>query len=752
MSIAILAIMLYFFAFTWVTLPPLTLFLGWQIETQLSVLPLVEEEYSEYVQPGDLVVSINGRPVQRGEIVFVAPISDIYEFKVQRGEDRFTQSIPVGSSRLFKLWQVSIGIISLAFWFIGLMTVAFARDDQFSPMFVGFGFQLIAAGILSPGPTQLGAPGAWIIGRVLIFYFPLIMMYLGFLPRYGPLPSAIKKFLRNTFYFLSGWAFTAAIETLFLFPNASLTDFIGFSIATVLTILAGVGIVATFIVLVVRFIRADKQSYERRQLSILLTFLALALIPLFIFVIMPLSQTVFIPYPFIYSLLLLAPAGYFFVLHRQGHLGLDPFFSRVVTVIILVLAVGMAFSTAMYFMNTLFKVSFDAAWQGAFLVILFGIAISGQKQVQSTVDLLLYGHDDLNQDAIQIAKAKLSANPEPVTVTEVANQIAAYLNLQYVAVLAQDSCGYTMLAGNVSSLNIPKSPLFHSLLLRAKRKGALIALPEWVELSMPIKARGEMIGILLLSRPVGGYFNARQVEMLKDVTDILAFSLLVISLVGTMQELSQQALYEKEMQRRKIATEIHNEPLHALTTLMMRMQTKATDEAFRETAQTIRQVTRDLRRIISDLRPPVLKESLEWITRQTVREFEETHYTTTVSLYIELHCDGQVSEQIKSAFYYILTESLNNISKHAQAKNVAVLFLYNTESITLEVKDDGVGARVAEQSLTELLREHHVGLADMYRWASIAGGRLDIETNKPSGLTVKLILPREKRESSWNTI
>jgi two-component system sensor histidine kinase UhpB len=251
---------------------------------------------------------------------------------------------------------------------------------------------------------------------------------------------------------------------------------------------------------------------------------------------------------------------------------------------------------------------------------------------------------------------------------------------------------------------------------------------------------------------VNAYFNTRQVESVQDIADILAFSLMVINLVETMQELSRQVLYEKELQRQRIATEIHNEPLHTLTTVMMQLREGASDEAIRDAARTIRRVTRDLRRIIAGLRPPVLKDSVEWMTRQLVREFDETHDDICVSLDLAIRSDKQASEQTKLACYYILTEALNNVSKHAQATSVAEKLYYGEDRLTLEVRDNGVGAEVATRPLTELLRGHHIGVADMHRWASIGGGTLEIGENVPSGTAVLLALPVTIYNTSGATI
>lgn len=740
-SAALLLTTLYFVLYTWLALPPLTLFLSWQPDTELRVLQIVEPEYEQYVQPGDIVLAIDGRPAQRGQPVFSMPVKPVYELTLQRGQEIFTREIIVGEGPLFKMWLTSTGVLALAFWFIGFITVQFARPGESPALYVGLSFQLIAAGIVSPGPSQLGAPGAWLVGHVLIFYFPLIMLYLSFIPRQKPLSVAVQRWLRGAFFLLTGLALVAVVEALFLFPDTSLWDVTDVGLGTILTVLTGTSLVVAIGILLIRLLRSPKPSYERQQLSILLVFLALAIIPLFFFVILPLDQFIFVPFPFVYSLFLLAPAGYFFVLHRQGHLALDPLFSRVITVAVLVLAVGMAYATGMYLLEAVFHIEFAGTGQGAFVLLLFGIAISGQKYVQAGVDLLIYGRDPLDWDSIQSAKVKLSANPEPATVADVLIQVMAHLNVKQAAVLVKDGEQYALLAGNVPAFTIPASAQKQNICLRSEDPHSLVHLPTWVELSIPITARGDVLGLLLLARPVNAYFNTRQVATLRDIADILAFSLMVISLVETMHDLSQQALYEKELQRQRIATEIHNEPLHTLTTVTLQLCEGISDEAVRDAAQTVRQVTRDLRRIISGLRPPALRDSVEWMTRQIVREFDETHDDLSVTLHIDIRSDVQASEQTKMAFYYILSEALNNVSKHSRATNVDVILDYNENTLSLEVRDDGVGAEVATRPLTELLRGHHIGVADMHRWASIGGGALEIGLNRPAGTTVSLSLP-----------
>lgn len=279
LSVALFLTALYFVLYTWVTIPPLALFLGWHPDTKLVVLETIIEEYQQYLEPDDTVLAIDGRPIRRGQLVFAAPVQPSYEFTLQRGERIFTQEIPVSQSQFFQMWALSLSILALAFWFIGFMTVRFARPRQSSPLYVGLGFQLIGAGIISPGPAQLGAPGAWVVGNVFVFFFPLIMLYLGYVPRHTPLNRATLRLFQGSFCLLTCLAIVTSVEVMFLFPDRSFIDIIGIRSATILTILTGVSVAAAITILFIRLIRSPKQSYERQQLSILFVFLFLAVAP-----------------------------------------------------------------------------------------------------------------------------------------------------------------------------------------------------------------------------------------------------------------------------------------------------------------------------------------------------------------------------------------------------------------------------------------------------------------------------------------
>jgi len=195
LSALFLLVILYFIGFTMWAIPSVTVAVGWKPETTLVVMPDVERAYSPALQEGDVVLSINGQPAQRGEMLFPLPMSTAYTFTLQRDGQIITRMIPVTDSTLFRLLTLPVAILAIAFWIIGFFTVWFARPRETEALYAGFSWQLIGAGLVSVGPFKTGAPGAWIVASVLIWAFPVILVWLAFLPRLTPLSRTTKKLL-----------------------------------------------------------------------------------------------------------------------------------------------------------------------------------------------------------------------------------------------------------------------------------------------------------------------------------------------------------------------------------------------------------------------------------------------------------------------------------------------------------------------------------------------------------------------------
>lgn len=93
---------------------------------------------------------------------------------------------------------------------------------------------------------------------------------------------------------------------------------------------------------------------------------------------------------------------------------------------------------------------------------------------------------------------------------------------------------------------------------------------------------------------------------------------------------------------------------------------------------------------------------------------------------------GRLPPSVEIAAYYLVSEALANVAKHAQASRATVAVDRSGDRVTIEVSDDGVGG--ADANGGSGLR----GLAD--RISTLAGS-LDVVSPPGGGTTVRAAIP-----------
>jgi signal transduction histidine kinase len=104
----------------------------------------------------------------------------------------------------------------------------------------------------------------------------------------------------------------------------------------------------------------------------------------------------------------------------------------------------------------------------------------------------------------------------------------------------------------------------------------------------------------------------------------------------------------------------------------------------------------------------------------------------SVPVRLAVDLETRVQERIEVAAYYVVSESLANVGKHAEASSVSVDVARANGSLVVEVVDDGVGGADSERGSG--LR----GLADR---VEALGGRLRVWTPRGGGTRVRAEIP-----------
>jgi signal transduction histidine kinase len=200
----------------------------------------------------------------------------------------------------------------------------------------------------------------------------------------------------------------------------------------------------------------------------------------------------------------------------------------------------------------------------------------------------------------------------------------------------------------------------------------------------------------------------------------------------------------RELERKHIAREIHDELGQQLTVLKMEIGTlikkvPLPDDIIRgrlvSFSGLIDQIIQSVRKISSELRPSLLDDlglpaAISWQLEEMEKHFGiQTHFE-------EPSEEWALSDPVNTNLFRILQEALTNIVRHSKATDVNVGLRYSDDSIILQVNDNGVGFMIDGVDKGGTL-----GIIGMRERASIIGGKLEIKTSPGQGTQIVITVP-----------
>jgi len=215
-----------------------------------------------------------------------------------------------------------------------------------------------------------------------------------------------------------------------------------------------------------------------------------------------------------------------------------------------------------------------------------------------------------------------------------------------------------------------------------------------------------------------------------------------------LRRLSTRLLTTQEAERRRIATELHDEVGHALILIKLRLgvvrkalrndQAEARDDC-KHLAQSIDQLIEDIRRLTRELRPTVLEDlglagALRWLAGNC-SQGGQLDVTASV-----MDIDALIGADAQIVLYRIVQEALTNVRKHAQARRVSLSVDTNKDRLAVVVEDDGTGFD-AEALASRRAADRGLGLATMEERARMLGGSLLIASAMGKGTRLTLRVP-----------
>jgi signal transduction histidine kinase len=162
------------------------------------------------------------------------------------------------------------------------------------------------------------------------------------------------------------------------------------------------------------------------------------------------------------------------------------------------------------------------------------------------------------------------------------------------------------------------------------------------------------------------------------------------------------------------------------------------DSASRAAAEELRELVvstlQDVRRLAVELRPSALDDFglVAALERLTASFTEQTGISVDFQTAL---ADMRLPEEVETALYRIVQESLTNVVKHARARRVSILLARKGGTVKAVVEDDGRGFDPAAQTCDGY------GLVGMRERLALLGGRLEVESGRDAGTTIAAEVP-----------
>jgi two-component system sensor histidine kinase UhpB len=217
-----------------------------------------------------------------------------------------------------------------------------------------------------------------------------------------------------------------------------------------------------------------------------------------------------------------------------------------------------------------------------------------------------------------------------------------------------------------------------------------------------------------------------------------AFNEMLRRLEAERRSSAHRSLAAQENERRRVATELHDEVGQTMTGVLLRLEhlreavAPARREELLEAQDAVRAGLDEIRRIAQELRPELL-DHLGLVSALTALARGLTRRTgIVVDCRFHPHLP-KLATDAELAVYRIVQESLTNVARHAHANRVEVSVERRPTDVRVTVADNGRGFAHPPADGT--------GLRGMRERAVLVGGTLTVTAGAAGGIQVVLELP-----------
>jgi signal transduction histidine kinase len=276
--------------------------------------------------------------------------------------------------------------------------------------------------------------------------------------------------------------------------------------------------------------------------------------------------------------------------------------------------------------------------------------------------------------------------------------------------------------------------------------------------SIPLKAKDKVVGVMNVASHTAGRFGADDMYLLNSIGDYLGTAIEQARLyerlarVGERYKvLLQHSLTAQEGERKRIARELHDETSQALTSLTLNLQAiiqmaemkGIKDAELMEKLKTTHSYAvragHEVVRLMKELRPTLLDEL--GMPAAIHRYAKDTLQAQGINVSAEFRgTDERFPPEVEVTLFRIAQAAIGNILEHSGAKNVSIKLECNDSECVLTIEDDGKGFDVSKLTRVDP-SGRGAGLFTMRERTSLMGGTGYVESKPGRGTRVIAKVP-----------
>lgn len=270
---------------------------------------------------------------------------------------------------------------------------------------------------------------------------------------------------------------------------------------------------------------------------------------------------------------------------------------------------------------------------------------------------------------------------------------------------------------------------------------------------VPLRMHDRTVGVLeVLNKEGDEDFTTGDAEWLTTMGQQIAIALENAQLYENLRQEQERIIKAQEEVRNQLARELHDNTAQMLSLIIMNLDLarqlleKGKLEKVASELQRIeeyaKQANREVRTLLFELRPIILE------SRGLVPALHAYHRQLQASMDCNIHLDApslafEINLQGASIIFSIIQEAMNNIRKHARARNVWIRLSTNAEHLRFDIEDDGIGFD-ADSVSGNYEERGSFGLLNMRERAAMLSGYIEIQSPRahtPKGTLITGFIP-----------